>query len=274
MRFDNSFVDKVIKVAAISAIIVSASAAGVYANRNGYFEIAGDFYEESVVPLLQRTELMEKYPRYILIGLDITAGRESELARDRAAIGKLINEARLGDVVEVYLIHSRAESNQDTVFETAMPEDSGPMGSAFTRAKQKALKEWEACWHDTVSPAMSAGRRQQTDLFGFMRYVSNQKPEFIEHKHANLVLFTDGQQVGDGYNMEQNAPAVTELKKLKEKELLPELNGINIRFAGVTATHKVSNAHWRKLQTFWQEYAREAGASKAIVTSDRRIKLL
>ena len=67
---------------------------------------------------------------------------------------------------------------------------------------------------------------------------------------------------------------MAELQKLKEKSLLPELNGVNIRFAGLTATHKVTNSHWRQLQTFWTEYAHEAGASKVAVTSDRRIRLL
>ena len=276
MRFDNSYADKAIKIAAGAAIILSTSAAGVYAHRNGYFEAADGFFEESCRPVLVKAGIFENYPRYILIGLDITAGREHELARDRAAISKLINETRLGDVVEVYLIHSKSESDQETVFEAAMPEDSGPMGGDFTRAKQKAIKDWEACWKETVIPAMTSGRKQQTDLFGFMRYVSGQKPEFMEHKHANLVLFTDGQHVGggNGYNMEKRAPEVTELQKLKEQGLLPELSGVNVNFVGVTATHKVTNAHWRQLQTFWLEYVKEAGASKAIVTSDRKVRLL
>lgn len=274
MRYANSYTEYAAKGAVVCAVIASTVAAGIYGHCNGYFEAAGNFYDQSVVPRLQTWDLMEKYPRYILVGLDITAGREHELAKDRAIISKLINETRLGDVVEVYLIHSRAESEQETVFEVTMPTEQGPMGSAFNRSKQKAIKDWEACWNGAVMPAMNSGKRQQTDLFGFMRYVSSQKPEFMEHKHANLILFTDGQQVGDGYNMEQKAPETAELQKLKEKGLLPELNGVNVNFVGVTATHKVTNAHWRQLQTFWQEYAKEAGAVKVISTSERKVRLL
>lgn len=259
------------KTIIVASIFVGSTALAVYGHQNGYLDVV----EEKVVPFLKQDSIgiLDKDPRHIVIGLDITAGREGELDKDRAAIGRMIKETRLGDKVEVYLIHSRAESEQESVFSAEIPENSGPAGQDFVRAKQKAEKEWEACWDEKVVPQMDSGRKQQTDLFGFMRYVTSQKPEFQEHKHPNLVLFTDGQQVGDGFNMEKRVPTSAQLKKLKEDELIPELNSINIRFAGVTPTHKVTNAHWRKLQAFWKDYSREAGAETVAVTSDRKIQL-
>lgn len=228
---------------------------------------------DKAVPILQRAEILDKEPRYTIIGWDITAGRESELDKDRAAIAELVKNARLGDKLEVYLIHSRSESEQEAVFASEMPEDAGAAGQGLVRAKQRADKEWANCWNEKITHLLSSEKKQRTDLFGFMRFVTSQKPEFQEHKHPMLVLFTDGQQVGDGFNMERHAPTSAQLKQLIGSDLMPELNGVNISFAGFTPTHNVTNAHWRKLQNFWKEYAKEAGAESISITSDRKIRI-
>jgi hypothetical protein len=253
------------------AILITMTALAIGAQKMGYVDFQS--LSDKAVPLLEWAEIKDKDPQYTIIGLDITAGREGELDKDRAAIAELVKNARLGDRIEVYLIHSRAESEQDAVFTAHISENPGAAGQELVRAKQKADKEWSGCWEERVNSMLSSDKKQRTDLFGFMRFVTTQKPEFQAHKHPRLVLFTDGQQVGDGFNMEKKPPTMAQLKKLKDDDLIPELNGINVRFAGFTPTHKISNAHWRKLQNFWKEYAKEAGAESVAITSERKVSL-
>lgn len=251
------------------ACMIALTALGIGAQKMGYV----DFQElsDKAVPILEWAEIKDKDPRYIIVGLDITAGREGELEKDRAAIAELVKKTRSGDIIEVYLIHSRAESEQEAVFTAHIPENPGAAGQELVRAKQKADKEWSSCWDESVVSMMSSDKKQRTDLFGFMRFVTSQKPEFQGHKHPRLVLFTDGQQVGDGFNMEKRVPTTAQLSKLRDDELLPELNGVSVKFAGFTPTHKVSNAHWRKLQNFWKEYLKEAGAESVAISSERKL---
>jgi len=258
------------KTILIVLVILASTALGLFGYQAGTFKGVTD----KVATYVPKDIAREYSPRYIVVGLDITAGREEELGKDRDAISSIIKSARLGDSIEVFLIHSRAESEQEAVFAVEMPTQPGPMEQGIKRAKLAAEKDWECSWNKRIVPLLAdTSRKQQTDLFGFMRYVTTQKPEFGAEKHSTLVLFTDGQQVGDGYNLEKRVPATEELKQICEKGLIPSLKGIDVRFAGVTPTHKVTNAHWRKLQDFWKEYAREAGAEKVAVTSDRNIRL-
>lgn len=87
------------------------------------------------------------------------------------------------------------------------------------------------------------------------------------------MILTDGQQVGDGFNMERRAPGKADLERAKENDLVADLNNVRVVFAGMTPTHRVSNAHWRKLKSFWKEYADEAGARSVSVSSERRLDL-
>lgn len=257
------------KTFTLVSMLLATSALAFTSYRYGYL----DEFQGSVIPYLQKKNILEKDPRHIVIGLDITAGREGELEKDRAAIARMISETRLGDKVELYLIHSRSESDQEAAFTAEMPAEPGPAGQVLARAKQKAEKEWSDCWVNQIVPLMASGRKQSTDLLGFMRYVTRQKPEFQEHPHPMLVLFTDGMHVGDGFNMEKSVPAPSQLSAFGKEDLIPDLKGISIRFAGVTPTHNVSNAHWRKIQAFWTDYAHVGGAENVIVTSDRNVRL-
>ena len=255
----------------LASIFIASTALAFYGYKTG--NLSG--INEKITAYIPADVMREYSPKYIVIGLDITAGREGELTKDREAISRIINDARLGDRIEIYLIHSRAESEQESVFTAEMPTEPGPAGQSLKRAKMAVENEWASCWDERIVPLMAdASRKQQTDLFGFMRYVTTQKPEFKSHKYANLILFTDGQQVGDGYNMEKSVPVNCDLDRIKTSGLLPDMKGIGIRFAGMTATHKVSNAHWRKLQDFWKEYAAKAGADSVVVTSDRNVQLM
>jgi hypothetical protein len=112
-------------------------------------------------------------PRYIIVAADITAGREGELQKDFEAVQQLVENAHLGDKIEVFLIHSRAESSQEAIFKAEMPTDEGPMGAAFKRAQKKAKQSFADCWNKSIVAALGDSRLvQQTDLFGFYRFVS------------------------------------------------------------------------------------------------------
>jgi hypothetical protein len=86
-----------------------------------------------------------------------------------------------------------------------------------------------------------------------------------------LILLTDGQQVGDGFNFEKTIPDERHLGKVKNAELMPDLGGVSVLLAGVTPTHNISNLHWRKLQSWWTKYLKESGAEVAAVTSERSL---
>lgn len=252
-------------------IMIAMTALAIGAQQMGYVDYHALL--EKSTPFLEDIGVCDKEPRYIIIGLDITAGREGELDKDRAAITEIVKRAREGDRIDLYLIHSRSETEQEAVFSAEMPDNGGPAGQELVRAKQKTETEWATCWGNKIIPLLDSDKKQRTDLFGFMRYASSQNADFQAHKHPVLVLFTDGQQVGDGYNMEKKAPIPGLLQKMKDDDLMPDLSGVKVRFAGVTPTHKISNAHWRKIQSFWTDYAKEAGAESVTVTSDRRISM-
>lgn len=208
-------------------------------------------------------------PRYIIMASDITAGREGELQKDFEAVLKLVETACLGDKIEVFLIHSRAESSQEAIFTVEMPNDEGPMGMALLRAQKKAKQSFADCWNKGIEAALGDSRLvQQTDLFGFFRFVA-QRTEFRKSKKPVLIVLTDGQQVGDGFNFERAIPTAHDLQKAKNAELMPDLSGVNVTLSGVTPTHNISNLHWRKLQSWWREYLKEAGAEVAAISSDR-----
>ena len=209
--------------------------------------------------------------RYVVIASDITAGREGELKKDFETVQRLVNKACLGDKIEVFLIHSRAESQQEAIFSVEMPLEPGPMGMGLTRAKKTAGQSFANRWDKSVNALLKDSRLvQRTDLFGFFRFVS-QRQELRKSKKPVLILLTDGQQVGDGFNFERAIPKVYDLKKIRDDDLMADLDGISITMAGVTPTHEISNSHWRKLQSWWRQYLKEAGAEIASISSERNI---
>ncbi len=210
-------------------------------------------------------------PRHIIVASDITAGREGELQKDFEAVQKLIEKARPGDKIEVFLIHSRAESSQEAIFTAAMPVEEGPMGMAFKRAQKSAQQSFKECWDKSLQAHLGDNRLvQQTDLFGFFRFVS-QRVEFRKSKNPALIVLTDGQEVGDGFNFERTIPTEHDLKRAKDAELMADLVGVRVTLAGMTPTHNITNLHWRKLQSWWRVYLKEAGAEVAAISSDRSV---
>jgi hypothetical protein len=245
--------------------------------------VFGLHHAGALTPVLDKAEhiavvagVIQKSPCNIVVGLDITSGREGELVKDKKAIEKMIRNLGPGDKLSVYLIHSRAESEQEAIFNVDLPETIGPMGQVLQRAKAAADKEWSVCWQDKVMPLVrsdEAKLKQRTDLFGFLRFIAHQKSEFLKEKKAWIVLFTDGQHVGDGFNMEKRAPQDRDLDKAEQSDFIPPLHNVRLAFVGMTPTHGISNEHWRKLQTFWKNYGNISGAKCTSVSSGRDLNV-
>jgi len=210
--------------------------------------------------------------RHIIIGVDITAGRENEVPKDFRAVQRLLDNAEPGDKIEIYLIDSRSESSQEAIFSAELPEDEGPMGMALKKAKKGAQHSLSECWDKSINKVLGDNHLvQQTDLFGFFRFVS-QKEEFRKSNGPVLILFTDGQQVGDGFNFEKTIPDKNDLMRAKQNEFIADLRNINVSLAGVTPTHAITNSHWRRLQAWWRGYLKEAGVDNISITSERCIE--
>jgi len=215
--------------------------------------------------------LVGSEPRNIIVAADITAGREEELPKDFEAVRKLMDKANPGDKIEVFLIHSRAEAEQEAIFTVQMPNDEGPMGMAFIRAQKGAQQSFKECWDRNIQALLGdSSLVQRTDLFGFFRFVSH-RAEFRKSKKPVLIVLTDGQEVGDGFNFERAIPTDHDLTMAEKAELLPDLSGVNATLAGMTPTHNITNLHWRKLESWWKEYLKEAGAVVTAISSDRSI---
>lgn len=226
-------------------------------------------YAENALMLARQAELVDEVPRHTVIGVDITAGREEELPKDWETISLLIGHARPGDKLEVYLIHSRAESDQEAIFVMELPAEAGPAGQVLVRAKQQVAERWARCWEEELVPMLSSKKKQRTDLFGFMRFVAS-KPGFMASAHPEVILFTDGQHVGDGINMERRIPEKDFLSNLWNEGLIPEMTQVNFKILGITPTHGVTNAHWRQVKSFWQDYADQAQIKSVRISSERR----
>lgn len=251
------------------SILILAAVLAVGAQQMGYVDFQPAI--EKGRDFLQGAGFLEKEPRSVVVGLDITAGREGDLAKDREAIGKLVHSLRPGEKLDLYLIHSRAESEQEAVFTAELPEEAGAGGQRLARAKKAAETAWAECWDKKVMPLLSSNKTQRTELIGFMRFLSSQKPEFLEHKNPELVLLTDGQEVnGEGFNFEKRAPRTSDIERLRDNDLLPDLSGVRVVIAGMTPTHGISNVHSRKLHAFYKEFAKECGAKSVSITSERR----
>jgi hypothetical protein len=225
---------------------------------------------KSVQKLGEEFKLVERAPRYTIVGIDVTRGREEELTKDRDAVAKLVEGMVAGDRLECYLIDGHAESAQQRVFQAAMPEAEGPVGQVLAREKKKAVVQWQECWDAQVAGGAGSPQTNRTDLFGFLRFASA-KEAFAAHKDPRLVLLTDAQQVGDGVNMERRVPTEDDLTRLEQEKLLPRLTGIRVVMAGVTPTHGISNAHWRGLRRFWSAFLKECGAASAEFSSERNL---
>jgi hypothetical protein len=256
----------------VSTLLVAASATAIITHYTGVVDYV-NLYQSKMVPMLQQAEILEKDGRHFVIGLDITAGREGELEKDREAIGAIIRDARIKDHFEVYLIHSRAESEQEAILNIKMPASPGPAGHALVQAKRKADEAWQQCWSRVNALRKNKEKQQQTDLVGFFRYCIYQKPDFAGSKYPCLILFTDGQQTGDGYNFEKHAPTDADLIRMVKEGFMPDMSNIAVWFSGVTPTHGITNSHWRKIQTFWSTFAKSAGARSVAVSSDRILRL-
>ncbi|MBF0560210.1 MAG: hypothetical protein HQL08_15680 [Nitrospirae bacterium] len=213
--------------------------------------------------------LLDAKARHIIVGVDITVGRENELPKDLNSIKSMMAKSNAGDRIDIFLIHARSESSQEAIFSVQMPEDSGPMGLALQRAQKAAQCSLSEKWDKSIA-LYSNEFAQATDLFGFFRFVS-QKQAVGKSEGTVLILYTDGQQVGDGFNFERKAPEESDLRKVRTNGLLADLNGIRITFAGVTPTHNITNRHWRKLQSWWHSYLKEAGAKDILISSEREI---
>jgi hypothetical protein len=174
------------------------------------------------------------------------------------------------DRCEVYLIHGQAESSQECIFRAVMPDAPGPVGQSLERARQKAIADWQEYRKTSVFTVKNATQANSTDLFGFCRFAGH-KQGFKSHDHPYLILFTDAQQVGDGMNLEKKAPDDTDIETIRKKGLLPDLKDIRVVMAGVTPTHGITNAHWRTLQTFWENFLKATGASSIEFSSERNI---
>jgi len=242
------------------SVIIAALAAGLHAT--GAVDL-------KAVP--KELGLAGSEPRHIIVAADITAGREGELPKDFDGVQKLLERSSPGDRIEVFLIHSRAESSQEAIFTAQMPDDEGPMGMAFNRAKKNAAQVFKERWDENIGLFLENRHLVgQTDLFGFFRFVS-QRTEFRKSNKPVLIVLTDGQEVGDGFNFERSMPSDHELKMVKRAELLPDLGGVSVSLGGMTPTHSISNQHWRKLQSWWRMYLKEAGAEAGAITSDRSV---
>lgn len=207
--------------------------------------------------------------RHIIVGVDITEGRENEIPKDYKAVQKLIAGLKTGDAVEIYLIDSKSESYQEAIFSAKMPDDDGPMETAIRKAQKDAQNAISECWDDSINKALTDKHLvQQTDLFGFFRFASR-KTDFRSSTKPVLILFTDGQEVGDSFNFEKKIPDSHDLTKVKNNDLLPDLKGVIVMISGYTPTHNISNEHWRKLQVWWRDYLKEAGAKAISISSER-----
>jgi len=251
------FIKTIAITAAVAAVAIGAQTTGLVNLRT----IPGEI--EQLVTVQQR---------HIIVGVDITAGRENEVPKDFRAVQRLLENAEPGDKIEIYLIDSRSESSQEAIFSVQMPEDEGPMGMALKKAKKGAQQSLSECWDKSINKVLGDNHLvQQTDLFGFFRFVS-QKEEFRKSGSPVLILFTDGQQVGDGFNFEKNIPDKNDLMRAKEDDFIADLRNINVSLAGVTPTHAITNSHWRRLQAWWRGYLKEAGVDNISITSERCIE--
>lgn len=236
-----------------------------------------------LIPALSKAEqvgvtvgIIPQSSNSIIVGLDITTGREHELVKDKQAIDKMIHKLGTGDYMTIYLIHSRAESEQEEIFSVVLPDNIGPMGQILQRKKSAAVKEWNICWQEKVMPLVHNVGTQlklRTDLFGFLRFIAHQKTEFLEKKKAWVILFTDGQHVGDGFNMEKRAPHDSDLDRANQADFIPPLNNVRLIFLGMTPTHRISNDHWRQIQKFWKAYGNASGAKYTSVSSERNLSI-
>ena len=187
--------------------------------------------------------------RQFIVGIDLTKGREEQARNDSLCIvNQILPILDVEDKIDVYVIHGRSEAQPLHILSSTMPSDKGSYEQGWKRAKEDAESLFKANWQDAVSHMQDQALSLRTDIFGFLQLCSSHR---VPSRETMIILLSDMQQVGDGMNFEKEIPDSSTVRLCREGGLVSDLHGCKMYVLGCTATHGISNQHYRAIRTWW-----------------------
>jgi hypothetical protein len=151
-----------------------------------------------------------------------------------------------------------------TIFDDAVPLESGRFGQRLEEWRLHAIKKWRVR-KESLTPSENG-----SDIFGFL---SRAALVFADDPNGKkrLIVLSDMRHFGQGYNFENmNGLAKARIDELDAQGLVPKLQGVKVWILGAH-TNGLSPAHWMKLKDFWTEYLKRSGAELMIFSPSRRV---
>jgi hypothetical protein len=150
------------------------------------------------------------------------------------------------------------------------------MNSTLKQKRKEEEKRFAKTWDKIIPPLVKNNKLiMKSEIFGMIKFAAK-KFRLNGDKNSSLILFTDLQQVGDGYDFERYLPPLkTVVAKLKNYNLIPNLSGIKVYVFGVTPTHNVGSLYYSKLLRWWKLFfKKKAMAKQVIITSSRDVNYI
>lgn len=187
-------------------------------------------------------------PVHYQVATDLTKGREGQASSDSLFIEHLFDKLTLSDEIEIYAMHSYTEAQVIEVVQYKMPDSRGPFGRVLARARDEVRQIFRTNWRKAVGQVVGTELAEKTDAFGFFRIAAANRSTTLDNV---LFALSDMQQVGDGCNFEMEVPNHNTVKLCQRKNLVPDLSDFRLYVSGCTATHGISNGHYRALERWW-----------------------
>lgn len=174
--------------------------------------------------------------------------------RNLAAVSSLLAKVPAGSQVTIVGITDHSFAQPDILLSARVGTDAGFFNEKLSSARQVLVRAWRSrCRHLQHD-------FQHTDILGALLLAAQ-----IFHRSQvgqnQLVIFSDMRQSSPQFSLDNLESVLLDdaFLKLENEELIPELNGVEVRVKGVDNVGK-KVTQWKMLKRFWVRYFEKAGA--------------
>jgi hypothetical protein len=197
----------------------------------------------------------ETRPRQTVVLLDLSTSTASndEFERNRTAVEGILR--RIDEVDHRVVILGIGEESFGTraLLDATSPATAGRYQERLTHWRNQAIQRWRR------NAAGLSASASCSDLFGALGRASLAFEEYPA-RQKRLILLSDMRHACRGFNLEKPiADPGTLLRQVERAGFIPPLKGVSVLVLG-THTAGIDEQYWRRLQVFWTEYFRKAGA--------------
>jgi hypothetical protein len=201
---------------------------------------------------------------HLVIAVDLTASEkitdhdgQSQFEKNSKAVGELLATVTAGSKIAVIGITDNSFGQPYVLLSATISDDPGYFQERLASARRQLVNAWKK---RSVQIEPSA---KNTDILGCMLLAGEL---FRNEQGATkmLVVYSDMRNTTDGVNFEtaRNIDAQTTLTEFKQRGLLPDLQGVEVKVLGADASG-LNKSQWNRVKQFWEAYLIAAGANIA-----------